>query len=115
MAATVVPVAPTPAAAAVAPVAPVVTVPDNEVPLGVMEQEEEPEELINQPIENELMQIEDEDVPLASTDLAASGRHWVIHIIELILAAIMGGTYVETRRQKKELLELKKRLEDEER
>lgn len=111
------PVAPavTPAAA-VAPTAPVVTVPDEDVPLGVMDLEDELQRLAEQLVGGEgLTSIEDEEVPLANTNLATNVGHYVIHIIELILAVITGGVYVGTRKQKKEIAELKKGLGDEER
>lgn len=63
-----------------------------------------------------LTSIEDEDTPLANMNLPHAIRHCILHIIELILAAIMGGVYVgSTRKKKKEIAELKKELGDEER
>jgi len=116
--AAVAPAAPvvTPAAAAVTPPAPVVTVPDEEVPLGVMDLEDELQRLAEQLVGGQgLTSVEEEDVPLANTNLAANVRHYVIHIIEVILAVLTGGVYIGTRKQKKEIAELKKGLEDEER
>ncbi|MCI8712122.1 MAG: hypothetical protein HFH23_07550 [Ruminococcus sp.] len=111
----VTPAAPTPATA-VAPPTPVITVPDEDVPLGVMDLEDELQRLANQLVGGEgLTSIEDEEVPLANTNLATNVGHYVIHIIELILAVITGGVYVGTRKQKKEIAKLKKELGDEER
>jgi hypothetical protein len=110
------PVAPTPAAVT-APVAPVVTVPDDEVPLAVLDVEDELQRLAEQIAgEDGLTSIEDEETPLANMNLTASVKHCILHFIELILAAILGGAYVgSTRKQKKEIAEIKKKLEDEER
>ena len=66
--------------------------------------------------ENELTSITDEETPLDNMNLAESVRHCILHFIELILAAIMGGAYIgSTRKQKKEIADIKKKLEDEER
>ena len=92
--------------------APVVAVQDDEVPLAVMDVEDE----LQESDEQGLTPIEDEETPLANKDLVESVRHCILHFIELILAAIMGGTYIgSTRKQKKEIAALKKELEDKER
>ncbi len=66
--------------------------------------------------EDELTPIVDEETPLDNMNLAESVRHCILHFIELILAAIMGGAYIgSTRKQKKEIADIRKKLEDEER
>jgi len=95
----------TPAGPAVTPVVPEeqTVIEDEEVPLAVMD-EEEPEELQN---------IEDEEVPLADMPLVSGVQHTVQHILELggagLLPLLLAGS---NRKKKKEVTELKKRLEN---
>ena len=100
--------------AAVTPVAavadtvtpPVVQVDDPDVPLSVLEDEADDQEMVG---------IEDQEVPLANTDLVDNVKHCILHFIEWLLAAIMAGAYIgSTRKQKKEIAELKRELDDEE-
>lgn len=105
--------------AAVTPVVPVppavpevddpVVVEDEEVPLAVMDDENE---TVNDP---ELEELEDEEVPLANSNLTQSTRHRIMHIIELIMAVAMSVFYVgDTKKQEKEISKLKTKFNDKE-
>ena len=93
-----------------------IEVPDDAVPLGVMEDEDELQSIEDQ--DEEIAELEDGEVPLVNmdSDQGMGLGHRVVHYTELILAAIMGGAYIgSTRKQKKELSALRKRIDDEER
>lgn len=83
----------------------------------VLPEEEDVQVPVEQPEDvQETVNITDEEVPQAEFGGTPSVKHCPMHFIELILAAIMGGAYVgSTRKQKKEIKELKKGLGDEER
>ena len=108
-----------PLAAAPTPAPAGVTVPDDTVPLAVLEEEDELQSIEDQDEDDQaVVQLDDGEVPLANieTDQGMGVSHRILHYTELILAAIMGGAYIgSTRKQKKELSALRKRIDDEER
>lgn len=104
--------------APVAPEAPEIVIPDEDVPLTVVnDDEEEVQAPVEQPEDvQETVNITDEDVPLADMGGTPNAKHTPLHYAELILAAVLGGVYVgSNRKQRKEIKELKKELGDEER
>nr|WP_300858568.1 hypothetical protein [uncultured Acetatifactor sp.] len=101
----------------VAPAAPEIEIPDEDVPLAVMDDEEDVQAPVEQPEEDqETVTITDEEVPLADMGSTPNVKHTPLHYAELILAAVLGGAYFgSNRKQRKEIKELKKELGDEER
>ena len=78
---------------------------EDEIP-DVANEIESEEELI-------LTEVTDEEVPLAN-NLVEDVKHCVMHFFEWILAAILAGYYVvSTKKQKKEIAELRSELEHE--
>ena len=63
------------------------------------------------------LELEDEEVPLAdAAALAQSASHGVSHIIEIVTTGVLSVFFAgSTRKQKKEVSELKKELDDKER
>ena len=111
------PVAPVPAVAdAQTPEAPTVELEDEEVPLGVMDLEAD-DELADTDEQTPVVELEDEEVPLAdAAALAQSAGHGVSHIIEIVTTGVLSVFFAgSTRKQKKEVSELKKELDDKER
>ena len=103
--------APVPVAAgAPVPQAPVVAVEDEEVPLAVLDVEDE------QGLENpEIVEVEDEDVPLANAEVEDT-RHAAPYVWGGLLAAALAGGYVGNKKikQKRMLIAGKdKKNEDE--
>ena len=84
-----------------------------------MEDEDELQSIEDQDEDDqEIAELEDGEVPLVNmdSDQGLGLGHRVMHYTELILAAVMGGAYIgSTRKQKKELSALKKKIDDEER
>ena len=85
------------------------------VPVPVIPDDGEDEGIINENEDsNEIVKSGDDEVPLDNTDLSKGVKHCILHFLELLLAAVMGGVYAgSTRKQKKEIAKLKG--EDEER
>ena len=70
------------------------------------------EGLTNDAGENqELIESEDGEVPLADTNLVESAKHCILHFLEMLLA---GGLFLynagSTKKQKKELAELRDKI-----
>ncbi len=61
----------------------------------------------------ELVEAEDEEVPLAKTSLVEDVKHCILHFLEWILAAVLAGYYVgSTKKQEKKIAELRKDIDD---
>ncbi len=87
---------------------------DEEVPLAVLDEEELPEVADETDGVQELTEVIDEEVPLVNTNLVEDVKHCILHFFEWILAAILSVYYVaNTKKQKKEIAELKNGLEHE--
>lgn len=71
---------------------------EEDVPLPVDEEEE-----------SDLEDIEDEDLPMSSSDVIMGAKHCITHFLELILAGgVTAYGFGSTRKQKKEIDDLKK-------
>ncbi len=105
------------AAPAVAPVAPVIEVEDEEVPLAVVDLEDDIEMEDDEATgDQELMEVEDEEVPLTNTSIVESVQHCITHYVGLIIAAVLSAFYVgSAKKQKKEITGLEKELDEKER
>ena len=110
---TAVPAAVPAAADAQAPEAPTVELEDEEVPLGVMDLEAD-DELAETDDQESFVELDDEEVPLAdAAALAQSAGHGISHIIEIVATGVLSVFVAgSNRKQKKEISELKKELDD---
>ncbi len=110
---TAVPAAAPAAADAQAPEAPTVELEDEEVPLGVMDLEAD-DELAETDDQEAFVELDDEEVPLAdAAALAQSAGHGISHIIEIVATGVLSVFVAgSNRKQKKEISELKKELDD---
>ena len=110
---TAVPAAAPAAADAQAPEAPTVELEDEEVPLGVMDLEAD-DELAETDDQESFVELDDEEVPLAdAAALAQSAGHGISHIIEIVATGVLSVFVAgSNRKQKKEISELKKELDD---
>ncbi len=94
--------------------APAIQVEDEEVPLAVMDIEDDIEDEITD--DQELFEVENEEVPLANTGIIENVHHCITHFIELIIAGVLSLYYVgSTKKEKKEITGLKKDIDDKER
>ncbi len=96
-----------------APEAPTVELEDEEVPLGVMDLEAD-DELAETDDQESFVELDDEEVPLAdAAALAQSAGHGISHIIEIVATGVLSVFVAgSNRKQKKEISELKKELDD---
>lgn len=86
------------------------------MPIPVMPDEEEETLITEAGGGQEFTEVQDEEVPLDNTNLAQSVKHCVLHFMELLMAAVVGGAYIgSTRKQKREIAKMKKGHGDEER
>ncbi|MCI9096464.1 MAG: hypothetical protein HFI95_09795 [Lachnospiraceae bacterium] len=110
---TAVPAAAPADADAQAPEAPTVELEDEEVPLGVMDLEAD-DELAETDDQESFVELDDEEVPLAdAAALAQSAGHGISHIIEIVATGVLSVFVAgSNRKQKKEISELKKELDD---
>ncbi len=84
---------------------PLVNVPDEEVPLAVIDTDDE-EDL------QELVPVEEEETPLANKTLKESVKHCILHIIELLIAAGLAVFYIgDTSKQKRKIRKLQEQLD----
>ncbi|XCP84468.1 hypothetical protein ABXS75_15595 [Roseburia hominis] len=87
------------------PATPVEVIEDEEVPLAVVDTENEEDV-------QELAPIEDEETPLANMDLKESVKHCILHIIELLIAGGLAIFYIgDTSKQKQKIRELKEKID----
>lgn len=109
-----------PAAMPVAAVAPqadleaeeVVQIEDEEVPLAVLDEEDEEDGLDEIEDEEGLLDIEDEEVPLAEAVVSSGVHHYVQHVCELVASGLLPIFLAgSNRKKKKEVSGLKERLE----
>ena len=92
-----------------------IQVEDEEVPLAVLtDEQEELSEAADSEDEQLLTTVEDEEVPLAN-NVVENVRNCILHFLEWLVAAALGGYYVvSTRKQKKEIAELRRVEHDDE-
>lgn len=89
---------------------PVIETPVEEVPLQPIIEDENDTPSPTEQVEGrqEFTEAVDDEVPLDNMNLAQNVKHCILHFVELLLAAAVGGTYIaSTRKQKREIAKLK--------